>query len=209
MSDAEFGDVLLQKNGDQKKTERDTLGDQGGDCSTCDTESHDIDHERVEEDVENASETDADHGEESFSFPSPKIVKYVGAHHDRCTEKNICGIGLCIGERSRRGAEHVHDRFDKDESEDRDQHSDAERREKTCGECAVGSVLILCAEGAGEDTSGAHAERKTDGLDQSHERENDTDGGGLTLPELGYEIGICRVIDPCHEHADRRRNCQF
>lgn len=209
VSDAEFGDVLLHKNRDQKKTERDTLGDQGGDRSTGDTEIQDVDHERVEEDVEDASETDADHGEEGFSFPSPEVVEYVGAHHDRGTEKNICGVGLCIRKCSLCGAEHVHDRFDKDKTEDRDQRSDAECREKTRGECAVGRVLILCTERTGKDASGAHAERKADGLDDGHERKNDADGGGLALSELGYEIGICSIINSGHEHADRCRNCQL
>ncbi len=209
VSDAEFGDVLLQKNRDQKKTEGYALGDQGGDRSTCDTEIQNVDHERVKEDIEDTAETDTDHGEEGFSFPSPEVVEYVGAHHDRGTEKNICGVGLCIRKCSLCGAEHVHDRFDKDKTQDRDQRSDAECREKTGGEGAVGGLLIFRTERTGKDTSGAHAERKADGLDEGHERKNNTDGGGLALPELGYEIGICRIINSGHEHTDRRWNCQL
>ena len=118
-----------------------------------------------------------DHVAERFALRTKEAAERQRTAEHRRTQADVTRIDCAAGEIGCRAEQRKHGRG-KEQTDDKENTGNRQRRKKADGRGTEGEVAVSAAQRAADGTACAHAEREADGLLQRGQREACADGGG-------------------------------
>ena len=187
----------------QQQAEADKLADDRRPCRAGNPQLEREDQQRIQPDVQHCAAGDAHHGIGGAALKAQLVVQHQRSRHPRRSQQDHAEVCLGIGQDGIRGTQQIGQRLQKQQPQHTDQHAGGQRTEKSRGGHFRGFLIVLMADGAGDEVAAALAEEEPDGLDNGHQGKHHAHGaGGRVAFQHPHQEGVRHVVKGGHQHAD-------
>ena len=164
------------------------------------------DENRVEDDVEDGTRSDANHAETGVALQSHLVVKRQRRHHERCGKEDEPQVVVGVGEDALGGAHRPRQGRDENHADEACNGAQNQRGEEPRGSHAPRVLSLFGTQGTRDVVARAMPEKESASINKGHVGKGDAHACHGFGAQMSHIERVHHIVDGGYEHADDGRH---